>query len=345
MGKDKAKRRTRERPLLRLLERRTGTRELRYAEEPRRLRSRWALIFSFRLADPPAELDGDLVIRIMPDVELPEREMVIQASLTHLGFPVPRVRMTGDREAGLGRPFMIMDRAPGIPLGKSKEPRKGRVPILLADTMAALHAIDPRPVQEALANEGVPRESVGLDAFLADLEEGIDYLPLRGFREGLEWLHRHRPDTSRVAVCHGDLHATNILSVGDRVTAVLDWTNARIAHPAFDVAYASTIFSFFPLVGRRLAKRFLDAYRRHHPVETEVLRWYEALQCLGILTTVAAARLNPKTSPTPHVWQTRGRACAAHFQALTQIAVDLPSARPLLARFYEFLCVVQLAED
>ena len=81
-------------------------------------------------------------------------------------------------------------------------------------------------------------------------------------------------------VCHGDLHPLNLLAVGTNVTAVIDWTGARLADPAYDVACTAVLLAQAPLaapavvqpalraVGRSLARRFVKQYRRHEAIST-----------------------------------------------------------------------------
>src|SRR5437868_5398938 len=108
----------------------------------------------------PPELQGDLILRIMPDTAVADREILVQSEVASQGFPAPQVRLTGDANAGLGRPFMVMDRVPGRtpvgePSGTAALAQLGlaalRLPDLLARTVARLHALDPEPLRRSLA--------------------------------------------------------------------------------------------------------------------------------------------------------------------------------------------------
>src|SRR5262249_40250358 len=149
---------------------------------------------------------------------------------------------------------VVMERAPGAPLlgGLSASavvthlPRLlGRLPVVLADAAAALHAIDPAPIRERLDAVG-PMPPTGVSELLPTLiaaagDGGRPRLADAGRR-----LAELRPAPGPEAVCHGDLHPFNVLAEGDRVT-VIDWTAALLAEPAYDVAFTWLLLSDAPL--------------------------------------------------------------------------------------------------
>src|SRR5436305_16208 len=75
----------------------------------------WAELFSFSLANPPASWPAELVARLMPDPGAARKETIVQRAVAAAGFPTPLVRAAGGPDGGLGRAFMVMDRAPGGP--------------------------------------------------------------------------------------------------------------------------------------------------------------------------------------------------------------------------------------
>ena len=124
----------------------TGSLSLTYARAPVPLTGGfWAELFAFSLARPPDGWPHDLVARMMPEASTARRETLVQAAVAAAGFPTPIVRAAGGPDDGLGRAFMVMDRAPGAPLlsGLSLTGALGRgpalfgeIPRLLASTMA-----------------------------------------------------------------------------------------------------------------------------------------------------------------------------------------------------------------
>ena len=74
----------------------------------------WAAIYGFELDEPPAELGGPLVLRVMP-TEGPVSEAIVQREVAEQGYPTPRVVADGVGE-GLGGAFMVMEHVDGAQL-------------------------------------------------------------------------------------------------------------------------------------------------------------------------------------------------------------------------------------
>jgi aminoglycoside phosphotransferase (APT) family kinase protein len=252
----------------------------------------WAELCSFSLAEPPDGWPKELVARVMPDPGAARKETIVQSAVAGAGFPTPMVRASGGPEDGLGRAFMIMDRAPGGPLLAGLDGAGAvasgvgllrRIPVVLAEAMARLHALDPDPVRGELAaaasedpagGADVTGEAAGLAdgaALAADgaalaggLPDRVGYAPvtLPGLISVLaghagefgrtdlagaaRWLAAHPPAAAPDVICHGDLHPFNLLADGDRIT-VLDWSTTLIAPRAHDVGFTSLLLSEPPL--------------------------------------------------------------------------------------------------
>jgi len=337
--------------VLGVLRDRTGRPDLDYAVPPVPLRGGfWAELFSMRLADPPPELAGDLVVRVMPDALAARRETIVQSVVVAQGFPAPAIRFAAEADSPVGRAFMVMERAPGVPLlgGLAATaviahlPRLARrLPVLLADAAAELHAIDPAPVRHGLTAAG-PAAVTDVSELLRTLTataEDLGHPDLTGAGRRLREL---RPAPGDEVVCHGDLHPFNVLVDGERVT-VIDWTAARIAEPAYDLAFTWLLLADPPLdlpgalrppihVAAAIAARgFLRRYR--HRTRTAIpdasLRWHVGLHCLRALVEVAGwIRAGELGTHLGHPWLTSGRAFASRLHRLTGIGITPPRLAP-----------------
>ena len=160
----------------------------------------WAELFSFSLANPPADWPADLVARLMPDPGAARKETIVQRAVAAAGFPTPFVRAAGGPDGGLGRAFMVMDRAGGGPAlsgldgGLTPAALPGllrRVPELLATSMARLHALAPDLVRGELEQvREVPVTVPGLLAALARFAAEFGRPDLVG---AARWLTDHPP--------------------------------------------------------------------------------------------------------------------------------------------------------
>jgi len=286
--------------------------ELDYAEPPISLGGGfWADILAIRLTGAPPELDRPLVARVMPDPLLGRRETVVQREVAAQGFPAPIVRLAGDADEGLGRPYMVMDRAGGAPLLSGLTAANAvvsvprlvrRLPRLLASSALQLHLLDPEPIRRALQRE-VPDASIDAADMVATLAAVADQLANPLLIAATTWLAAHRAEPARVSICHGDLHPFNVLVDADGSFTLVDWTASRISEPEFDLAFTMLVIRGAPLAlpprlkpaigkaGEWLADRVLARYRalaapHDITIDDDRLRWHLALQRTRVLTEV-----------------------------------------------------------
>jgi len=322
----------------------------------------WAELCSFSLAEPPDGWPKELVARVMPDPGAARKETIVQSAVAGAGFPTPVVRASGGPEDGLGRAFMIMDRAPGGPLLAGLDGAGAvtsglgllrRIPVVLAEAMARLHALDPDLVRgelvAAAAPDGPASRAGAAPAAAGGLPDRVGYAPVTvpGLLAGLaghadefgrtdlagaaRWLAAHPPAPAPDVICHGDLHPFNLLADGDRIT-VLDWSTTLIAPRAHDVGFTSLLLSEPPLdvpgwarpavrtLGRLLAGRFVRRYQRAAGVRTGAgeLRYHQAVVCLRALTEVAGwVHQGTAGERRGHPWLVSGPAFARRLSRLT----------------------------
>jgi aminoglycoside phosphotransferase (APT) family kinase protein len=322
----------------------TGTPGLEYERPPEPMHGGfWAELFSFSLADPPEGWPAELVARLMPDPGTARKETIVQSAVAAAGFPTPFVRASGGPEAGLGRAFMVMDRAAGSPalsgLDGGVTPASvarllRQVPDLLAGSMARLHALDPDLVRGELEQvRDVPVDEAGQ---LARLTRFAAEFGRPDLVEAARWLADHRPAPSPDVICHGDLHPFNLLADGDRVT-VLDWSAALLAPRGHDVGFTSLVLSEPPLrvpgwqrplvrmAGREMARRFVRAYQRRTgtTIEPGELSWHQAVGGLRALVEVARWVHEGVTGQhADHPWLLCGPAFASRLASMTGAPVS-----------------------
>ena len=326
-------------PLIGVLRSVTGTPTLEYERQPEPMQGGfWAELVSFSLANPPGDWPAELIARLMPDPGTARKETIVQTAGAAAGFPTPFVRASGGPDCGLGRAFMVMDRAAGrsalsgldgvlTPAAVQRLLR--RVPESLAGSMARLHALDPDLVRGELEQvRGVPVTVAGLISALAGFAAEFGRPDLvRAARSLADHPAAPAPDV----ICHGDLHPFNVLADGDRVT-VLDWSTALLAPRAYDVAFTSLLLSEPPLrvpgwqqplprlAGRVLARRFVRGYqaRTAAAVQPGELRWYQAVVCLRALVEAASwVHQGVADTRAGHPWLIDGPAFARRLAALT----------------------------
>ncbi len=329
--------------LLAVLRTATGSPHLDFAAPPEPLTGGfWAELLAFRLAGAPAGFDGDLVARVMPDPALARKETLVQAEVARRGFPTPQVRAAGGPGDGLGRAFMVMDRAPGTPLlaglggprALAQLPRLATtIPETLAAAMSELHRLDPRPLRSQLDTGLAVATTV--DGLLEHLRASSEMYGRRDLAGAGRWLAAHPPPAAPEVICHGDLHPFNLLAGPGGAATVLDWSAALLGPRAYDVAFTTVILTDPPVLvpaplrpvagaaGRMLSRRFEHRYRRHSGVAIDPgsLRWHQALVRLRALAEVAGWDTSERARRSSHPWLVSGPAFAARLSSLTGVRV------------------------
>jgi len=346
--------------------------ELAYAEAPEPiLGGNATFIYGFEVRGGPADRGGPLILRLFrrgQQADAVRAEATVQRTVSELGYPAPRVLLACTDPCVLGAPFLIMQRVPGETLLSGLAPTRshamrvnpwrllgsapGRLlalPRVIARWQKRLHALDPEPLRQAAREQALPPHLLGLDRELERLRTALHGAPDEAhacFASAVDWIQRQRPGESPEAViCHGDFHPVNVLVRDGAVAGVIDWSDALLAPPAFDVAQTRLLFRFAPLevpaamrgiasVGKRLLSReFVSEYARRSEVDLEALDYYEALRIVRELMGVVrerllrSGRMSGALRPSRNPWDSAHQveAMIARFQAISGIRLALPS--------------------
>ncbi len=182
---------------------------------------------------------------LLPKAHQVEREARIMAALAGTDVPVPRVlACVDDAASAFGRAFFVMDHVTGRAFDDPALP--GATPATraatfdaMADTLAALHAVDPAAVR--LADLAPPtgfyerQIAVWTRAYRASAAEPLADMDRLG-----AWLAANSPaDPGLTRLLHGDYRHDNMILAPDAPTiaALLDWELATLGPPVADLAY------------------------------------------------------------------------------------------------------------
>jgi aminoglycoside phosphotransferase (APT) family kinase protein len=324
-----------DRALLAVIGERAGRHDLEFAQRPQSVTGGYsAEVFFFSLAAPPRGFGGELVLRRMRVTPRAPVEIAVQRAVSELGFPAPRVRAAGLDEL-LGRPYLVMDRVTGTTFaelrGVRSRWRSVRVtPQLLADAQTRLHALPVEPFTARLRERGVDSAELSTDSLLGDLRAQIHSLGTGELARALAWLDRTRPRERRTVLCHGDVHPNNLIVGDDGSWSLIDWTNARLAEPEFDVAFTAELLELAPVDApralrplvqfwlRRASRRFQASYAAGAELDSRRVTWYQALYRLQLLVRIAASRAalpGMPTLPSEHPWRAIAPLAAARLRA------------------------------
>lgn len=298
----------------------------------------WATMAHVRIAGGPGAVD-DIVVRVVPDPALGAKELAVQAAAAAAGIRTPRIHLTGEAGGPLRGAWAVMDFAAGTPLlsGLDGIAAIRQLPTLLRDlprqlaqTMAAIHRLDPDPVAQCV-RRATPGVALTVDELWGHLRAAADGVP--ALQQAVERLRDRQPSRDAAVLCHGDLHPFNLLTASDGTITVLDWTGAAVAPPAFDVAFTWLLLRDPPLEaplalrpviragGRALARRFLHAYRTANPsASLDHLDWYTALHATRVLLELAQWTRSGDDRARTHPWR---HVAPGAREAIRRVGVDV----------------------
>ena len=304
----------------------------------------WAQIWGVELTAAPPPFDQKMVLRIMPNLEAGLREAVVQRTVADSGFSTPQVLASGVA-SGLGEAYILMERIDGrTPLGGLRLGPEvlglpkllRRLPILLAETANALHAIDPDLMKTALDKAGV-ESRVSIHPFRARIDMAAIDCPSAGFNGLIQWLDDHVPIAGPNVICHGDLHPLNLLIDDHHTTWLLDWTTATIAPKEMDIGLTTGLLRCAPIatpqllrpvvvrITNRLAESFITTVATSVAVDRVAVDWWEALQHGRCLADLVNGRLHAGGVVGPgHPFETAAVAMRRRLEQLTGVTITPP---------------------
>ena len=242
--------------------------------------------------------DGlDAVLRRPPPPPLPPsahdvvREGRILAALHRVGARVPAVLAICDDAALLGVPFIVIERAEGVPIESELPPAidnpAGRQAVGndVIDALVELHAIAVAEAGLAGFGRGDGYLERQLRRFLALLDVNrTRALPL--VARVHEALARTRPASGAVTFVHGDYRLGNLLAASDapgRVAVILDWELATVGDPLADLGYLLSTYRdalLSPVTSRTgfpSPADLVERYSLRSGRAVAAIGWYEAL--------------------------------------------------------------------
>ncbi len=198
-------------------------------------------------------------------------EAEVQAYLHAARFPVPEVHLTTDGAPWVeiaGKPAMLFAYAPGEDLGPAElAPERCR---RLGEQMGRLHELSAGFGHHRANPYGRP----WVDHRLKELQrspptdaEAAAVLPMLLDEAAVA----HRLPAAPRGLVHGDLFPDNVLWIGDRISALLDWEMCGIDPFAYDLGVAINAWCFAGTFQADRAKALLAGYGARRKVEPETL--------------------------------------------------------------------------
>jgi len=182
---------------------------------------------------------------VLPTAHDMSREYRLIHSLGPAGIPVPETVGLCTDEAVNERPFYVMEFVEGHILRSAPEAEaafdmatRGSVGDHMADTLAALHDVDP----DAVGLGDLARHEGYIERQLKRWRGQYDQMQVAGVDHGglvervSDELARRIPKQQRTSVVHGDYRMDNVVLADDgSVRAILDWEICTLGDPLADL--------------------------------------------------------------------------------------------------------------
>ena len=169
------------------------------------------------------------------------------------GVLVPRPVYLDAEGSLVGLPCMVMTRLPGIPLARPAN--EASWIDQLADAVASIHGVDVTKLPADYARAPNPVELVEkrLTYWSPKILEDL-------WRDVAEALRSEAPRviSNGTVLTHGDFWFGNTLWSEERLTGIVDWDDAQINDPGFDIGYARGDVQL--VLGGTAPDRFLARY-------------------------------------------------------------------------------------
>ncbi len=232
----------------------------------------------------------DLILRIYPGddaIAKAKREFAVMDRLFDLGYPVPEVRLLETDDRVLGRPFVIMRRIDGGPLGpllhRPPFARKRELIQLFCEKLVRLHSLD---WHEFVSDATAYRPEQSVDRWLARARTLVDDLAPGQFDPAFEWLtaQTSRIGESRLALVHWDYHAQNVLLARNGEAFVIDWTSAEVMDFRVDLGWTLLLEGMYD--GWPMREAILHEYERLSGASVEQVEIFEVIACVRRLFSI-----------------------------------------------------------
>lgn len=237
-------------------------------------------------------------------VQRNERGMAAEASVVAAaaaaGMPVPEIVATNETHpaAAIGPSWFITRAVEGESIARRilrDDDYRGARERFASDAGQALGRLHSIPTDTLAGPELSHLEH--LDE-LTKWREAIDELALvsPAFELAFRWLERNRPESSGVALVHGDFRLGNLLIGTEGLAAVIDWELAHFGDPMEDLGWLCTRAWRFgspgPVAGIGDYDELFAAYEQAtgRPVDRAAFAWWELLGTLkwGIMCGLQA---------------------------------------------------------
>jgi aminoglycoside phosphotransferase (APT) family kinase protein len=285
----------------------------------------------------------DLILRIYPGNDAPQksvREFNAMKKLHEVGFPAPEVFLLELDNSPFGKPFVIMEKINGRPMGavidESPDKKKKELITLFCKMFVDLHTLDWRPFAPDTSLYATEDVYAIINRELSQWQEYVHNFQKNEFDPVFDWLNERILDIhwERLSLIHWDYHPWNILLRDDGAAYVIDWGNVTVSDFRLDLAWTLLLTSTYRNPEAR--KIILGEYERIAGYKIEQIEYFEAAACLRRLASVSlslsdgASKLGMRPGAETMMRRNAGHLKNVYALLIDRTGVTIPKVETLL---------------
>jgi aminoglycoside phosphotransferase (APT) family kinase protein len=251
-------------------------------------------MYSFQLVNDSASAkkEKEYILRVYKKgfEDKGPKEFELLSALKKQNISVPRVYCLNANNGPEEKFFMIMDREKGKTADEFLRDEIS-VPFIvdkLAEVLCGIHRVEPSTFRDSnilRSQYEFQQQQLTMIRFLIQKSEGFFRFcsPLqKKFIFSLKWSENLRPKGYRSAILHGEYIPGHVL-VSNRQFTVVDWGEALVGDPAYDVAWMyHSLNSGFKTNKVDLGEFFVQCYEKHYGQKLNNLEYCKDMVALKL---------------------------------------------------------------
>ncbi|MFX1283087.1 MAG: phosphotransferase family protein [Promethearchaeota archaeon] len=244
-------------------------------------------IYSFTLEyrDSGADIRKDLILRLYSGkyaTQSAKNEFQTLSELHKIDYPVPFPYFLGVEPSYVDKPFIIMERINGQPLGERMQTacrdEFSDLMYLFCNLFYTLHRLNWNIINIDFSLDQKNPKHLLLDYFLQFRQE-IRHFKKEEFLPIIEWLDNiPKMSAKYLSIFHGDFHPNNILITAENEAYVIDWHRLSIKDFRMDLGWTLVLCEAH--ISSDFRHNVLNIYQNLYGSKVPNIEYFEVLACL-----------------------------------------------------------------
>lgn len=247
-------------------------------------------MYSFTVKSHNKPIKNSFILRLyeLKNTKNAIKEYKLLKTLKTYGVPVPIAYYFEEHNPMLNKPFMVLEKINGEQAGDFFDDNERVKEIIdkMAEALVDVHNI--KLAKFSFMNENrsfLTQENTILKEFFFLIKVHLSFfafspIEIKRFVKVVKKINSLKSKRFQSAVLlHMDYDHENVL-LSNSKCVIIDWTEASIGDPAYDVAWAYHMLTISDKTKLNLGNHFVDCYKKHSKVKLNNLTFYKDLVAL-----------------------------------------------------------------